>query len=419
MFSHVYGHYRSVFGAAAALDFEKRYPLSKILGERRTVPHVLIAMQGFQTGGGEMFPIHLANAISARGYDVSLLIALSTPVNVHMRRLLSPEIPIYTKTFLEGTGVQNFLDELSVDLVHTHNVGIDKWLYWSCPGIRTPYVITHHGSYECEPIPEDFTEWLLAKVDEWVYIADKNLDFADGFARNEQIFTKLPNAMPLMGGELPFSRGELGIEQRAFVFGLASRAMRRKGWDIAIDALTMLRREATRPVHLILCGDGEDLDALKSEYHDNPAVRFLGYQDKIQSFYRLCDCCILPTRFEGESYPLTIIEAILAGVPTIATDVGEVRSMLRIDTQPMGLTVPPHEDDAIFTKSILRAMRRVVDPSIYAGLRASVAKHQGHFSMESLVNDYLTIYQRALSASTHDKPVSQSTTQEGKRRRDA
>src|SRR5262249_29874258 len=150
-------------------------------------------------------------------------------------RLLYPEIPIFTKAFIEKIGVQNFLNEFSVDLIHTHNIGIDKWLYWLCPHLRMPYVVTHHGSYECELLSEDFTMWVLANVDQWIYIAEKNLAFANGFVRNEQAFTKLPNAMPVMEGEFPFSRQDLGIEQDAFVFGLASRAMGAKGWDIAID----------------------------------------------------------------------------------------------------------------------------------------------------------------------------------------
>jgi glycosyltransferase involved in cell wall biosynthesis len=270
-------------------------------------------------------------------------------------------------------------------------------LYWRCPEIRTPWVVTHRGSYECWQVDKEITTWLLANVDHWVYLADKNLAFATGFVLDKAAFTKLPNAVPRVEEKFPLCREDLGIEQDAFVFGVASRATQSKGWGIAINALSSLRQEVSRPIHLVLCGDGEDLGAMKDAHGNKPGIHFLGYQEKIQAFYKLCDCCVLPTRFAGESFPLTIIEAILAGVPVIATDVGEIRSMLRIDTDPMGLTVSLDEDDSVFGKNVLAAMRYVLDSENYASLRASVMRHQNIFSMDKLVDDYIEIYERAIS----------------------
>ena len=398
MLAHVCEHYRSIFGDAAARDFARRHPLEPILAQRRTIPHVLVAMYGFQTGGGEVFPILLANEISRRGYDVSVLVSESERVNAQMRKLLAAEIPVFTTAFVEKMGAPRFFNEFGVDLIHTHNVGIDMWLHWQCKTMRTPYIVTHHGSYECVQMTEALTKWLLANVDHWVYIADKNLAFMNGRARDASAFTKLPNAVPHVEAEFPISRKDLGIEPDAFVFGLASRAIRSKGWDIAIHALKAMRRETARRLDLVLCGDGEDLDALKAAHGDEPGVHFLGYQEKIQAFYRWCDCCILPTRFVGESYPLTIIEAILAGIPTIATDVGEIRSMLNIDREPMGVIVPPHDNDAVFGESIRQAMWRVLDGRAHETLRSAVMKNRNMFSMDNVVDNYMAIYQRVLGS---------------------
>lgn len=397
MLEHVEQHCRMNLGDTAARELAGRTAFEDTLTKKRTSKHILIAIHGFQTGGGELFPIHLANELSRRGYDVSVLIMVSEPVNESIRQLLRAEIPVYTKAFVEGLGIETFFNEFGVDIIHTHNVDIDKWLYYRSQVVPLPYVVTHHGSYECEAIDADFTTWLIANVNHWIYIADKNLAFLRGFPRDNSTFTKLPNALPRTEGTFQFSRKDLGIEPNAFVFGLASRAILSKGWDIAIKALRLLRQETTRSVHLLLCGDGRDLDSLKAAYGKEPSIQFLGFQNNIQAFYRICDCCVLPTRFDGESYPLTIIEAILAGIPTIATDIGEIRSILGIDREPMGIVVPPNDNDAAFTESVRQAMMCMLNDVLYEQLRSSVKKHQNLFSMDKLVSDYIKIYDQVTS----------------------
>jgi len=109
------------------------------------------------------------------------------------------------------------------------------------------------------------------------------------------------------------------------------------------------------------------------------------------------DCCVLPTRFVGESYPLTIIEAILAGIPTVATDMGEIKSILGIDREPMGIVVQREEDDAAFCESVTQAMQCMLHDGLYNDLRTSVLKNQDAFSVDKLVDDDVAIYQRVLS----------------------
>src|SRR5690606_16400677 len=150
MLEHVEQHCRMNLGDTAARELAGRTAFEDTLTKKRTSKHILIAIHGFQTGGGELFPIHLANELSRRRYDVSVLITVSEPVNESIRQLLRAEIPVYTKAFVEGLGIETFFNEFGVDIIHTHNVGIDKWLYYRSQVVPLPYVVTHHGSYECE-----------------------------------------------------------------------------------------------------------------------------------------------------------------------------------------------------------------------------------------------------------------------------
>ena len=70
-------------------------------------------------------------------------------------------------------------------------------------------------------------------------------------------------------------------------------------------------------------------------HRDEPSLQAL----KDIGFYRLCDCAILAPRFDGESFPLTLVPALQVGTPAIATDVGKIRSMLEEDGAQAGIVL--------------------------------------------------------------------------------
>ena len=66
---------------------------------------------------------------------------------------------------------------------------------------------------------------------------------------------------------------------------------------------------------------------------DNADVTFLGYQSHIHGALRMSDVAILPTRFAGESFPLSIIQALQVGKPVISTSIGQIAEMNRRRTR--------------------------------------------------------------------------------------
>ena len=124
------------------------------------------------------------------------------------------------------------------------------------------------------------------------------------------------------------------------IFGVASRAAKEKGWEETIEAMQLAQKDLDRPVVLLLCGTGAERDRLELRHGADPRVRFLGFRRNIHGFYRLCDCAILASRFDGELFPLTLVQALQAGTPVIATDVCEIRSMLRKGDAEAGILLP-------------------------------------------------------------------------------
>ena len=383
------------------------HELSRIVRRR---DHVLIAFLGFHPGGGEFFPIRLANSLHARGMRVSLLALDMGRINSSMLESLATGIPVYDAAYLSEYGVDAFLQDAGVSLIHSHMISVE-WFFFGKEKIRTnlPYVVTMHGSYESSPLKSAQLEPLVKRVTYWVYLAEKNLEPLKALDIPSERVVKLPNAVPLDERPFPMTRKELGIEDEAIVFTLVARGIRRKGWRAAILAFLKLSKQPqSRPVHLILAGEGDYVDELSTRYNQEPGIHFVGFQSCIQGLYRLSDVALVPTRFEGESFPLCIIEAYMSGIPVIATDIGEIPGMVVPGNDaPGGILVDQIRNTDAFIDRVTAAMLRMMDEDTRKKLTGGARTLARSFDMDALTERYMDVYQEARQsfAETHQDPT--------------
>jgi glycosyltransferase involved in cell wall biosynthesis len=225
------------------------------------------------------------------------------------------------------------------------------------------------------------------------------------------ILTKLPNAMPVDPLPFPKTREDLGIASDAVVYTLVARGIPEKGWDASIAAFVRLRKKhPERALHLLLCGEGEEVDRLFALHGNDPDITFLGFQTRIHGLYRLSDVAIVPSRFSGESYPLCIIQAFQSGTPVVGSRVGEIKSMLAPpDQMPAGVLIEPSEDNDLFVRSLESAMEIMLSEA-RRNEYAEAAKILGEgYSMDKLVSTYCRLYENLL-AETQDGAQSECTT---------
>jgi glycosyltransferase involved in cell wall biosynthesis len=99
------------------------------------------------------------------------------------------------------------------------------------------------------------------------------------------------------------------------------------------------------PVRLVIVGDGAErpaLTALAESLGIAGRVEFAGHRQDTPDFYARFDIFALSS--DTEQMPLTVIEAMASGLPVVATDVGDVRSMVSAANQPF---VVPLDDAAL------------------------------------------------------------------------
>jgi glycosyltransferase involved in cell wall biosynthesis len=112
------------------------------------------------------------------------------------------------------------------------------------------------------------------------------------------------------------------------VVGSAARFEDQKQLDVLVRAMADVPH-----AHLVLVGDGSQRDqlvALATSVGILERVTFTGWVDDARPYIAGFDVFVLPSR--NEAFPLTIVEAMIAGTPVIATDVGSVREAVHDGT---------------------------------------------------------------------------------------
>ena len=117
-----------------------------------------------------------------------------------------------------------------------------------------------------------------------------------------------------------------------------------KGHRHLVDALPLIMKHHPT-THLAIAGRGELAAALTERARElgiDAHLHLLGLRSDIPALLAAADVFVHPSLSEG--LPLALLEAMFAGCPIVATDVGEVRTVLGQDA---GLLVPPGDAPAL------------------------------------------------------------------------
>ncbi|HEY6398997.1 MAG TPA: glycosyltransferase family 4 protein, partial [Solirubrobacteraceae bacterium] len=168
-----------------------------------------------------------------------------------------------------------------------------------------------------------------------------------GFATERQIVT-IHNGVdfvptPGSGGEV---RQELGLAGEDLVVGMVSALRPEKGHDIALGAVRELGTRFPN-LRLLIAGQGDLYDELvKRASKLDGVVVVAGLRHDLTRVFDACDVCLQPSR--ADAFPTSIIEAMAASVPVIATAVGGIPEMIS-DGRTGVLLAPPPQVDALAT----------------------------------------------------------------------
>ena len=378
--------------------FEEVFDTESIMTQTRERKHIVLAFLGFHSGGGEVFPINMANKLLERGHFVSMLAYNMADINQSMIERLDRRVPVLHFGDIRLHGRDQFFASIGASVVHSHVVHCDVGLLRDTPPPSpVPYVVSLHGSHDTLGSDENSMLFgFLQGVNHWVYTADKNLKMFKGIPLDPAAVSKVRNAMPRDTEPFPQTREDLGIDPDAVVYTLVARGIQQKGWRAAIAAFRQMQEE--RPdihAHLILIGDGDKADEATAGIKDHENISNLGFQSQINGIYQLTDCAVVPTRFDGESFPLCIIQALQEGTPVIATDIGEIKNMINDGAVQAGILLENNRNSEEFFGDLFQAMVEMADQEKRAAWAENASALGKLFDMDDMVDTYERIYDAA------------------------
>lgn len=170
--------------------------------------------------------------------------------------------------------------------------------------------------------------------------------------------------------------------------GAVGRLSEEKCYGAIARALTSLPAD----VDAVIIGEGPErhrLEQLGDELDLGERLRLPGWTDDVATFLASIDALVLSSRMEA--MPLVILEAMHAGVPVVATDVGSVSEVV-LDGET-GIVVAPGNVELLTS-----AIERILDPAVGPRMAARAqAVANERFTIERMTHDYEQVYERLLT----------------------
>jgi len=363
---------------------------------------VYLITRGDDFAGSQLHVRDLAAGCRARGHDAIVLAGSDGPLGDACREL---DVPFHVAPALQRSihpardlralaQVRRWLKQLKPDLVTCHAAKAGFIGRLAATSLRIPVLYTAHGWQFALEVPatprrvyralETAGAQLGAGI---ITVCEEDRRFAlryPGFSP-EHVHT-VYNAM----SDVPASlRADPTVAPPRLL--MVARTAPQKDHPTLFRALAQLTH---LPWHLDLVGDGPSMDAhiaLAKGLGLAERVTFHGFQRDIIERLSQAQIFLLVTNWEG--FPYATLEAMRAGLPVVASNVGGVGEAI-VDGET-GFLVP-HQD----VQAVRAAVERLLtSPELRAQMGAAGrALFEAKFTFDSMLDQTLAIYERALHA---------------------
>jgi glycosyltransferase involved in cell wall biosynthesis len=202
---------------------------------------------------------------------------------------------------------------------------------------------------------------------------------------------RISNFESVDAGVVDAARASLGLEPHHKVVISLAGLRPEKAHDAVLTAASLLVGDWP-DLRLLIVGDGPlraELTAMCRDLHLERNVLFLGERRDIATLLHLSHVLVLPSRPVVETLPLSVMEAMAAGVPVVASTVGSVPDM--IEDGVNGRLIPPADGVALAA-----AVRGLLGNDSEARRIREAARRtvRERYSLERMVSDYEQLFER-------------------------
>ena len=246
--------------------------------------------------------------------------------------------------------------------------------------------------------------WIYFLIDQFtLFLPDHLVPVSRTMAReiaqlpglSEAKITAISNAIPCENYYLPQERENARklycLEADMVAIGFTGRLSQVKRLDLLLEAFAETIKVFPR-VHLLIAGNGELHQQLEQQTHQlgiASKVTWMGFYKNIPRFLSALDIYVQPSINEGLS--LSILEAMAAGLPVIATRVGSAEEI--IEDGQTGILIHPKSTLSIEAALIKLLENPEMRNHIAENARQSVL---AHYNIQKMTASYLQLYRNLL-----------------------
>ena len=182
-------------------------------------------------------------------------------------------------------------------------------------------------------------------------------------------------------------RQRLRISPDVHVIGYTGRLVTWKGADVLLGAIKRLFDQGRNEIKCVIMGTGkgqnesceERLKNKAEQWGIQDAVVFTGHKKNIAKYLLTFDVLVLPS-LKNEPFSSAVVDAMMAGVPVIGTDIGGTPEMIKDEVT--GLLFPPGNE-----KRLAEAINRLIS---FPELKRRIAKNAHSYAFNNLRADITT-----------------------------
>ena len=353
----------------------------------------------------------LARGLNEDRFEVSLLAGEVDEGEADFIELRDPDLPVtkisslgrsvrFGDDFRAFLAVRHTIRKFRPDIVHTHTAKagvVGRLAAISCGvPIRVHTFHGHllHGYFG--PVVSRaliIVERLLAHgTTALIAVGEQVRDdlVAVGIGDHGKFTVIPPGVAPAADHSREFARQLLEIPTEVPVVVFVGRLTSIKRPDRLLDAMSLLLEQLPDAL-LVVAGDGDLMEETRSRAANmGSSIRLLGWQREVGLLYAAADCVVITS--DNEGMPVTLIEAAMAGVPGVTTNVGSADEVV-LD----GKTGRVVDCSAQSVAGGLLEMLNSADRQELGAAAKVRAEHE--FSLECLVAHHEDLYERLVTES--------------------
>lgn len=323
-------------------------------------------------GGPDVYTLNTFQSLGGKDHELFLaVLAKDRPDKVPLCR--EAEDRLLPHAFIDARSgfrvyylrrLKGLIQTERIDIVHTHEYKSDLVGLLAARAAGIPAVATAHGwtRNSLRAVGYEYLEARLLRHFDRVLASSRFMieDLNRIGIRPERI-VHIPNAVDTdRFAQSDMTRREArqnwNIPEKDPVVGTLGRLTKEKGHRTLLEAFVEVRRRIPG-VRLVLLGSGEEERALRGlaqRLGIGDEIQWISTcpRDRIPAFLKCLDVFVLPSLRENQ--PLALLEAMAAGIPVVATDVGGVGEVIGHGKE--GLLVSPGDRNAL-AEAVVRVLQ--------------------------------------------------------------